>query len=52
MKKVAKVGTKIIIWTPWGEIQIGTKMKTVVLWHQNRKYKIYTSRKMRKFLEG
>jgi hypothetical protein len=37
MKKLyAKVGTKIYIPTPWGEIQIGTKYKSLVIWHKRK----------------
>lgn len=50
-KPWAKVRNKLYIFTPWGEIQIGLKWHNVAIWHNGKLYKVYTSRKTRKFLE-
>lgn len=43
---------KTYIRIPWGEIQYGHITGSIVMWFRGKKYKIWTSRKMKKFLEG
>lgn len=40
MKRVTRHGTKIYILFPWGEIQIGTKYRSLTVWFNGKPYRI------------
>lgn len=47
-----RYGEKTYIKIPGGEIQYGHVTGSIVMWFRGKKYRVWTSRKKRKFLEG
>lgn len=42
---IQRLGSKIYIRTPWGEVQLGKKTMSLVVWHRGRLYRVIQLRK-------